>query len=234
MPTGTARIRAVLLDAGNTLFYESPSRFEIYAAAARDLGLGSTLSEVRAAMHRAHEMTPPLPGETARYTDCWFRAYVPAVYRDLGASESLLDGFLETLLERYRKTVTLQLFPETAEVLGSLRKRGVALAIVSNWSPRLLLHLERLELTNKFDAILVSAIEGMEKPSAGIFLRACERLGVSPGETLHVGDHPVNDVEGAQRAGIRGLLINRGAGAASDSNTIKSLREILYYIGDAA
>lgn len=229
------RVRAVLLDAGNTLFYEKPSRFEIYHSAAADLRLNVSFDEVKTAMHRAHEQTPPAPGESARYTDRWFRIYVPNVFRSLGATEKMLDGFLEALLERYRKTVSLTLFPETDEVLDLLKSRGIALAIVSNWSPRLLVHLEKLNLTKKFDAILVSAIEGVEKPAPAFFLRACERLCVPAEEALHVGDHPVNDVAGARAAGIRGLLIEREAKPARENiTTIKSLREILPFLGDAA
>ena len=36
--------------------------------------------------------------------------------------------------------------------------------------------------------ILLSAVEGIEKPDPIIFQRACERAGVPPGEALHVGD----------------------------------------------
>lgn len=230
-----ARVRGVLFDAGNTLFYEKPSRFEIYTSAAHDLGLQKSHDEVKAAMHRAHELTPPCDGESARYTERWFHVYVPTVYRLLGARDEALSGFLESLLERYRKTVSLQLFPETAEVLDLLKSRGIAMAVVSNWSPRLLIHLQNLKLTDRFDAILVSAIEGIEKPAPALFLRACERLRVDPAEALHVGDHAVNDIEGARAAGIRGLLIERDGGRPRDGiTTIKSLRDILQFVGDAA
>ena len=38
---------------------------------------------------------------------------------------------------------------------------------------------------------------------------ACERLGMSPGQTLCVGDDLENDVLGPERAGLRGLLLDR-------------------------
>jgi ribonucleotide monophosphatase NagD (HAD superfamily) len=48
------------------------------------------------------------------------------------------------------------------------------------------------------------------KPAAGFFQAALDRLGVPAGETLMVGDDIVGDVQGAQRAGLRGLLVRTG------------------------
>jgi REG-2-like HAD superfamily hydrolase len=233
----SAPVRAVFFDAGNTLFFESPSRFEIYAHAARDLGLAVSDREVREAMYRAHERTPAVAGESARYTDRWFRAYVPAVYRSLGATDSDLEGFLESLLQRYRKTVHLVLFPDALATLDALRKRGLRLAILSNWSARLAGHLETLGLSDLFDFVMISAVEGIEKPSPAFFARACERAGVAPHEALHVGDHPVNDVRGARSAGIQPILIDRGTPEApvapedADVPVIRHLHEVLNHLG---
>lgn len=234
-PPSTASVRAVFFDAGNTLFYESPSRFAIYTDAARDLGLQVTAAEMRAAMHRAHERVPPVEGETARYTERWFRAYVPEVYQSIGATPSMMDGFLEHLMDRYRKRVSLVLFPETERVLSALRSRGLHLGIISNWSARLSKHLDRLNLTNSFDTILISAVEGIEKPEPAIFLRACERAGVRPDEALHVGDHPVNDAEGARRAGLKPLLVRRPEEVITipdrlQNITIQSLEDVLLHL----
>lgn len=209
-PSGeAASIRAVFFDAGNTLFYEAPTRFEIYTAAAHDLGLSVTSETVRRAMHRQHENLPRIDGETARYTDRWFREYVPAVFRSLGATENQLEGLLESLLDRYRKTVKLELFPETLATLEELRRRKLTIGIISNWSPRLMVHLERLGIVSSFHFILISAVEGIEKPNAQLFHRACARAGVEPHEAIHVGDHPANDAAGARAAGIHGVLIDR-------------------------
>lgn len=51
---------------------------------------------------------------------------------------------------------------------------------------------------------------GAAKPDAGLFHEACRRLGVAPGEVLHVGDHPHMDVAGAANAGLRSCWIDRG------------------------
>ncbi len=51
---------------------------------------------------------------------------------------------------------------------------------------------------------------GAGKPDRGIFLETCRRLGTPPHEVLHVGDHPLMDVGGAARAGLRTCWIDRG------------------------
>lgn len=50
---------------------------------------------------------------------------------------------------------------------------------------------------------------GAAKPDPRIFLAAVTRLGVMPGEVLHVGDDPELDVLGARHAGLRVAWINR-------------------------
>jgi putative hydrolase of the HAD superfamily len=184
-------------------------------------------------MEAEHDRLPRVDGESCRYTDRWFRAYVPAVFRSLGAPAETLGGITEELLARFRREALLRLFPETLETLDRLRARGIRLAVVSNWSPRLLGHLERLGLSSRIDAALVSAVEGVEKPDPALFARALARLGVGAREAVHVGDHPVKDVAGAASAGIRPILLDRaGAGAPRGVEAIRSLRELDDLLGD--
>lgn len=51
---------------------------------------------------------------------------------------------------------------------------------------------------------------GAPKPDSGFFQEACRRLGVSPDNVLHVGDHPHMDVQGAANAGLHTCWIDRG------------------------
>ena len=48
--------------------------------------------------------------------------------------------------------------------------------------------IEDLDILPYLDTVLLSENEGVEKPSPQIFQRACERLGIRPEETVHVGD----------------------------------------------
>jgi HAD superfamily hydrolase (TIGR01458 family) len=54
------------------------------------------------------------------------------------------------------------------------------------------------------------------KPAAAFFEAASRRLGVAPGELAMVGDDIRGDVEGAQRAGMAGVLVRTGKFQDSD------------------
>ncbi|HSC75243.1 MAG TPA: HAD family hydrolase, partial [Pseudomonadales bacterium] len=46
------------------------------------------------------------------------------------------------------------------------------------------------------------------KPAPHMFLAALERADVAPHEALHIGDHPVDDMQGAQAVGMKTLWVN--------------------------
>ena len=48
--------------------------------------------------------------------------------------------------------------------------------------------LDALKVLPLLDPVLISGQEGIEKPAAAIYLRACARAQADPAETLHVGD----------------------------------------------
>jgi putative hydrolase of the HAD superfamily len=53
------------------------------------------------------------------------------------------------------------------------------------------------------DTVAVSGDVGVHKPAPLVFLQALEALDVAPADAGMVGDHPVNDVLGAVRLGLR-------------------------------
>ena len=60
--------------------------------------------------------------------------------------------------------------------------------MVSNFDTRLRPILDEMQLTELFDAVVISAEVGAEKPNPLIFETACARLGVAANETLVLGD----------------------------------------------
>jgi putative hydrolase of the HAD superfamily len=97
-------------------------------------------------------------------------------------------------------------------VLDGLR-RTFRLGLCSNFShsDTALAVLRDAGLHDRLDprAIVVSDAFGLRKPRAEIFGEVVTRLGVTPGETLHVGDSLRADVAGAARAGLRTAWITR-------------------------
>ncbi|WP_323132320.1 HAD family hydrolase [Kineococcus indalonis] len=71
----------------------------------------------------------------------------------------------------------------------------------------------------------------MAKPRPAAFLAACERLGVPPAATLHVGDEHAVDVLGARAAGLRAVHVDRtGTGPADEVARVGSLRELAAHL----
>lgn len=95
-------------------------------------------------------------------------------------------------------------YPDSLAALERLAAR-VPLAAVSNGNAC----LRTIGIDHLFSFQLGAGEFGAPKPEQGIFLAACERLGVPPRQVLHVGDDPACDIAGAQRAGLRTCWIHR-------------------------
>lgn len=113
------------------------------------------------------------------------------------------------LYERFARADAWQLYPDVLDTLETLRQRGLRLGVVSNWDERLPRLLERLGLAPFFDVVVTSSSVGVEKPNPRIFRHCLEHLGVEPEHALHVGDAPIDDVEGAMAAGMQAQRIDR-------------------------
>lgn len=73
--------------------------------------------------------------------------------------------------------------------------------------------LRTIGLSHHFKVSVAAHELGVAKPDAAIFLAACEELGVAPEDAVYVGDDVLLDVQGAQRAGLRAVWMNRTGSA---------------------
>jgi putative hydrolase of the HAD superfamily len=103
-----------------------------------------------------------------------------------------------------------RLDPTAQELLAELRGEGFATALVTNFDhwPHVRLFLKRQGLDALFDVIAISSEERIDKPDPEIFLGVLEKLGVSPADAVHIGDHD-DDVMGATAAGITPIRLWR-------------------------
>ncbi|RJG05176.1 HAD family hydrolase [Noviherbaspirillum cavernae] len=103
-----------------------------------------------------------------------------------------------------RNAVTL--FDDVLPMLDGLRGR-VMFGSISNG----VADLEVIGLAHYFQASVAACNVGIAKPAPEIFHAACDALNILPCEAVHVGDDPVLDVEGAQKAGLQAVWMNRYA-----------------------
>lgn len=227
-------LAAVSFDAGGTMIYCDPNPGEIYAHHLSRLGRPVRAEEVgpifRDAWAEMQRRT--VPGRD-RYNSVpggeigWWGAFVREVLRRLD-HDAPWQPLLEELYAAFCDISVWKVFPDTRSTLEELASNSLRLAVISNWDRRLPDILRSLDLYDYFEAVTVSSLEKVEKPSSEIFRRTVERLGVSADTTLHIGDSPLEDYTGAERAGLRAALIDRHDLFANEPyRRISSLTEIL-------
>ncbi|MDH3378026.1 MAG: HAD-IA family hydrolase, partial [Gammaproteobacteria bacterium] len=118
---------------------------------------------------------------------------------DGGDADALLEEFLKA-----RHWVTL--YPDVLDALQSLSTH-LPLVAVSNGNA----DLKRLGLDHYFVGSINARGVGTLKPGAEIFRAACVALKAEPENVLHIGDHPIEDVLGAQGIGMKSAWMNRSA-----------------------
>ncbi|MBI4565642.1 MAG: HAD family hydrolase [Planctomycetes bacterium] len=119
------------------------------------------------------------------------------------------------------------------ETLKDCHDRGLRLALICNTgrTPGKVLRdlLHRMGLRNFFDALFFSDELRQRKPAPSVFQKALFRLGVPPGESLHLGDRIESDLAGARNAGMITTHLRRpGGNVAPDGvadHVIADLRE---------
>ncbi len=144
------------------------------------------------------------------------------------ALQRLASAFLRPIF------ATAVVDPDALPVLASLRSRGMRTAIVSNtpWgssAEEWRAELARHDLLSAVDAAVFCVDVGYRKPHPAPIERALALLGVPASEAVFVGDDPLWDVIGAQRAGVRPILLaKKGHVPAPEGVSVAAdLRQVL-------
>ena len=104
-----------------------------------------------------------------------------------------------------------------APLIAHLKAGGYTLVLGSNTNDLQAAHFRRqfAGTLAHFDRLVLSFEVGEIKPSAAFYLACAEAAGASPGECLFIDDL-VENVEGADRAGLRGILYAGTEGLIGD------------------
>lgn len=125
------------------------------------------------------------------------RALLAELEYDLALADAAMDHF-----RHHRNRV--EPYADAAPVLLRLKERHRLVALTNGNA-----ELSATPLRDAFHRALTAAEAGAAKPHPAMFELAMDWAGVSPAETLHVGDDPVRDVEAARRLGIAAVWVNR-------------------------
>jgi len=231
-------IKAVFFDAAGTLIKPARSVGESYAAIAAKHGKEVSSTNITERFRTCFDAAPRLafPGATedtvAALERDWWKSLVAQVFEPWSPFVRFEEYFAE-LFAYFASPNAWTLYPEVLETLTSLKERDLVLDVISNFDSRLVRILDGLGAGAQFENIFVSSRVGYAKPDGRIFNAALSCHGLAPAQALHVGDSEINDLSGANQAGIKGILVERGkTSAAPTSDRINSLRSILALLDD--
>ena len=213
---------AVSLDAYGCVLHLAEPVEDVYLRVAQAHGIrGLTRDGVKASWRTA--FAEPLPAGKLRYEgdgSAFWRRVVAA------ATGSTSEALFTELFAHYGRPDSWVVAPGAHDCLRRVRECGTKLVLLSNFDTRLRALLHDLELAALFDALVISAEVGWEKPHPSIFLHAAASLGVPPSTMLHVGDDPVLDVQGALAAGYADAWLY-GRKAVDELKTFQALEDRL-------
>ncbi|HEV2841475.1 MAG TPA: HAD-IA family hydrolase [Chthoniobacterales bacterium] len=218
-------LKTIFFDAAGTLIHLPKSVGYHYALVGERVGLTLDAADLDRAFTKCWKQMPARPAiEGPREDDDkgWWRELVDRVIDEVapGTSELDRDAFFEVAYSHFAEAGVWELYPDVIEVLEALRPR-FDLAVVSNFDGRLRMILEHLGVSQFFSQVFLSSELGADKPEPEIFRRALQLSRARPNETLHAGDDPVRDWQGAEAAGLSVFRLQR------PQNSLRDLLSIL-------
>ncbi|OQA85042.1 MAG: Pyrimidine 5'-nucleotidase YjjG [Lentisphaerae bacterium ADurb.Bin242] len=149
---------------------------------------------------------------------------VVAIFREMveihasGFTRSLpreKQGMLPRMLAEVFRAASrfkLELYPDVETVLASLRPQYRMGAVSDGQSLWAFPELRAVGLAGFFETVIVSSDLGYRKPDARIFELALAKMGLSPSETLFIGNDMYRDVFGAHEFGMRTVFFQSNQG----------------------
>jgi putative hydrolase of the HAD superfamily len=206
----TVPLRAVIFDWGGTLTpwhtIDLAEQWRVYARVyAQDHADGQAAAEALAARILAAEEQAWArtrgDGGSARIAEVLAEAGVDGELPRHALAHSAYEEFWEP------HTIT---DPDVRPLFAGLRERGLKVGVLSNtiWSRQY--HeavFARDGVLDLIDGAVYSSEIPYAKPHPRAFAAAAQAVGAEPAGCLYVGDRPFEDVHGAQRAGMRAVLV---------------------------
>jgi len=200
-------IKAIFFDAGNTLLFLDhrvviPMLLE-HGGNVDEVGFKEAELSARMRLTRRIE-----EGAFGTENHLW-QEYFQNLFLASGVPEEHLEELGARVREVHRaRHLWTYMDPATPGALDALDDAGYRMAVISNADGRVEGLIEEAGIRDRFEFVMDSEIEGVEKPDPEIFLRACTRMDVDPDASLYVGDlYPV-DVLGSRKAGLQSVLLD--------------------------
>jgi 2-haloalkanoic acid dehalogenase type II len=126
-----------------------------------------------------------------------------------------------------KNAILSKMYPETLEVLTELKKRGFKLYLLSNTDQFSFEQVNiKFNLSDLFDKVYPSFETGLLKANPESYNMVLQENNLKPEDVVMVGDSIDSDVKSAERAGIKGILIDRNDTREAETK-ITSLSQLL-------
>ncbi len=228
-------INAAFFDVGGPLIRTTPSPGEIYCRIASSFGISCDPEKVGSYFWDVWEEQSSVihPGKLRYGTTeeeskkWWWPIVRETLFRSSGEEPSI--ECFEAIFQAFAEAKVWKVYDDVLPCLKRLCSLNLRLGIISNWDLRLRGILGGLDLEKYFEVIIISSEVGVEKPDPEIFRIATGKLEVNPETSMHVGDSISEDVAGAEGAGIKGVLLERGGeGDETGIQCIASLKDLSF------
>lgn len=105
--------------------------------------------------------------------------------------------------------VRISCFPEVKSMLCELKEAGAGVFLLSNAQSCFTIdELRTTGLYDLFDGIVISSDIGVKKPSPEAFKIAFDKFGITPQNSIYVGNDMRDDILGASGVGMKSIYIN--------------------------
>ncbi len=230
-------IKAVFFDLYNTLVGYDPPREEIEARILKEFGIEMSPEAFCYPLVIADEFIyqeharAPLSKRSKEETMALYAQYQGIVLKEAGIDVS--QELIASILGKWQQSAfKLVLFDDVMPVLNHLRELGLILGLISNVDRDITSLCQELGLSVLLQVVITSQEVGFNKPQPEIFQEALKQTGVKSSEAIYVGDQYQIDVVGANEAGMRGVLLDRGGyfEDITDCPRIRSLTEVTEHL----
>lgn len=226
-------IKAVFFDLYYTLVTYDPPREESEAQVLKEFGIDARPEVFSRPLAVADEFIygemsrSPISKRSREEQVALFVAYQRLLLKEAGieANEKLLLSLVARMQQAERRLV---LYDDVLPALTGLKAKGLTLGLISNVDRDVAPLLEELGLQTLLQVVVTSRDAGFTKPHPAIFREALRRAAIQPAEAVYVGDQYQIDVVGSGKAGMKGILLDRGgySAEATASPRISSLEEL--------
>lgn len=186
--------------------------------------LGITFEQSRGLLQTGFPWhTPDVPHPETTEPSAWWAKLEPVfarAYARLGLNKDQADRLATTVRGRYMDPAMFRLFPDTLAALDAVYRNGWSQALFTNHVPEIERIVDALGLSAFFAQVITSGETGYEKPHPQAYAIALARMG-SPDNAWMIGDNCDADILGAEKAGMRAILVRR-----EDSRATRQLPDL--------